>query len=500
MAVGDKLPVVMGREKAVPSGVATLGADGILAEAQRPNIAQVGGSNPNLLINWDFRNPVNRNGKTVYTTPGQTIDCWELTQGKLSILESGIKLDVHETYGNFGLRQNLGKSVITSIIGRDITISFLLLGSDNTYFLISVSGVLSASETLEIHVPDSAMTIAISPENGMFFVSNYGATFFVAAKIEYGLTQTIARKNAEGEWEIIDPPDYDLQYLLCSQYSPRTGEWVGSQHSNPNLLDNAYWYKKECIINQRGNLVYNTAGYTVDRWCLLTGGITIPENGGISINPDSVLLERLEKYQSYENKVVTVSALFDDNTLISVTGVFSSAGSAFGNETDPKHVLIFGVARGFGQSIPSFYLINRDLNTSSNVLAAKLELGPVQTLAHKEGDAWVLNDPPPNYQQELAKCQRYQKVYQVSDSIGVVNANLLFIFKPDMRISPVIEKNGAIITGGGLAEIGIDNLIVYGSSSNSCNIVCGVQGESPVDGPTYVKYDSPSPLILNANL
>ena len=36
MALGDKLPVVMGREKAVPDGVATLGEDGKLAEAQRP--------------------------------------------------------------------------------------------------------------------------------------------------------------------------------------------------------------------------------------------------------------------------------------------------------------------------------------------------------------------------------------------------------------------------------------------------------------------------------
>ena len=42
-----------------------------------------------------------------------------------------------------------------------------------------------------------------------------------------------------------------------------------------------------------------------------------------------------------------------------------------------------------------------------DIKAAKLELGPVQTLAHKEGDTWVLNDPPPNKALELAKCQRY---------------------------------------------------------------------------------------------
>ena len=36
MAVGDKLPVVMGAEKAVADGVATLDADGKLVEAQKP--------------------------------------------------------------------------------------------------------------------------------------------------------------------------------------------------------------------------------------------------------------------------------------------------------------------------------------------------------------------------------------------------------------------------------------------------------------------------------
>ena len=42
------------------------------------------------------------------------------------------------------------------------------------------------------------------------------------------------------------------------------------------------------------------------------------------------------------------------------------------------------------------------------LLAAKLELGPVQTLAHQDASGnWVLNDPPPNKALELLKCQRY---------------------------------------------------------------------------------------------
>jgi len=43
------------------------------------------------------------------------------------------------------------------------------------------------------------------------------------------------------------------------------------------------------------------------------------------------------------------------------------------------------------------------------IVAAKLELGSVQTLAHQDASgSWVLSDPPPNRALELAKCQRYQ--------------------------------------------------------------------------------------------
>ena len=70
-----------------------------------------------------------------------------------------------------------------------------------------------------------------------------------------------------------------------------------------------------------------------------------------------------------------------------------------------------------------------------DIKAMKLELGPVQTLAHKEGDTWVLNDPPPNKALELAKCQKYQQELVVPNTtysfIAVGNAttnNTAFFF------------------------------------------------------------------------
>lgn len=59
----------------------------------------------------------------------------------------------------------------------------------------------------------------------------------VAWKLELGSQQSLAYQGDDGNWYMTAPPDYDLQYALCSMYSPSTGEWVGNQHSNQNLLD-----------------------------------------------------------------------------------------------------------------------------------------------------------------------------------------------------------------------------------------------------------------------
>ena len=51
----------------------------------------------------------------------------------------------------------------------------------------------------------------------------------------------------------------------------------------------------------------------------------------------------------------------------------------------------------------------------------KLELGHRQTLAHKENNVWVLNEIP-DYATELAKCQRYLRVFE-SPPNGYITAN-----------------------------------------------------------------------------
>ena len=59
-------------------------------------------SNPNLLINSDFRDPVNQRGKTSYTTTNEriyTIDRWNIGQGTLTVNSASVIFEGNTTAG-----------------------------------------------------------------------------------------------------------------------------------------------------------------------------------------------------------------------------------------------------------------------------------------------------------------------------------------------------------------------------------------------------------------
>ena len=64
------------------------------------------------------------------------------------------------------------------------------------------------------------------------------------------------------------------------------------------------------------------------------------------------------------------------------------------------------------ENYPYFLVsVSVPIGASATLIAAKLELGTRSTLARLVDGEWVLKDPPPNFQQELAKCQRMYQIY-----------------------------------------------------------------------------------------
>lgn len=146
--------------------------------------------------------------------------------------------------------------------------------------------------------------------------------------------------------------------------------------SDRNYLRNPYFVpvydngKMALPVNQRGvSGAISTPGYFIDMWRLISGTVEITAAGLVLTGTMEQILE------------VGPDRDFTASVLTS-TGVLTARYD--------KQSKTFSVTAS-GQTL----------------IAAKLELGPVQTLAHKEGDAWVLNDPPPDPATELAKCQRY---------------------------------------------------------------------------------------------
>ena len=179
------------------------------------------------------------------------------------------------------------------------------------------------------------------------------------------------------------------------------------QFCNRNLLDNWYFGNP---VNQRGATEYiinSFNQYHIDRWTAAGNFKITLENDGLKITntSDSVyanIMQRLE-FARFEKKERTITlSLFTGDDLYSVTGTVSfqdQNGSC-------SFATPFGAIRMYTYNSLTEFTIDVAPGKETKIQAVKLELGPFQTLAHKEGSKWVLNEIP-DYATELAKCQRY---------------------------------------------------------------------------------------------
>lgn len=231
--------------------------------------------------------------------------------------------------------------------------------------------------------------------------------------------------------------------------------------SNPNLLDN--WHFAD-PINQRGQTEYTGAGYTIDRWCSFSSSLTVSvAEDGVELSAVNSDWGQLIPPGEFPPGEYTVSILTSEGKLGSKTKYLSgdNANTALSTLTGA-----FGdtgyycnLRREWSGTRGTLCAVQRRSGTAK-LVAIKLELGPVQTLAHQDADGnWVLNDLPPNKALELAKCQRYyQPLPQYTSMIVYTNNDYekyfdVIIAGPPMRIQGTVihpeyiaqSKSGAIV-------------------------------------------------------
>ncbi|MBQ1756061.1 MAG: hypothetical protein IIZ96_04910 [Oscillospiraceae bacterium] len=288
--------------------------------------------------------------------------------------------------------------------------------------------------------------------------------------------------------------------------------------SRRNLLDNAYFVGGgsqqgggQFPINQRGQTTYSNAGYGIDRWIVNGDGSLALNTGYISLETRTMyggFTQRFEEGAIKDGSKLTLSVLTD-------TGLYSVTFTAIKTTpyaSDTTWLGVSGLYAYFGwyssggvQYWQIYIVDNADGQSHTvNLIAAKLEMGADQTLAHQENGVWVLNDIP-NYAEELAKCQYYfyrlkagEPLYG-SRSIGGVNFSS-FRVPVIMRATPTVTKNGGTITiyGQNGAQFGF-------SSFNNSNIDYNAIGvnlsqNGAYAGEKYVLFNAGGTLDLSADL
>lgn len=177
-------------------------------------------TNPNLLDNWYFINPVNQKGQTEYTDAGKySIDRWWLQYDTtLSIVDGGIKIG-----GKWDVQQYFE----TTLPNATYTLSLLYkdrTGSDPLRLFIGnrTDGDLAQTESKDASgiLSVTFSTAKLNKVNFGFTGSTDNSATIIAIKLELGDTQTLAHKENE-KWVLNEIPDFGEQLRRCQRFFQR---------------------------------------------------------------------------------------------------------------------------------------------------------------------------------------------------------------------------------------------------------------------------------------
>ena len=172
-------------------------------------------SNPNLLDNWYFGNPVNQRGQTSYTGVGYGIDRWycESSNGGVTVNNGSITF-LPGTYFQKGeaIQYELLK-------GKTVTLS-LLDAENHLYYGTGTYGSIA-----NVPIGSSGWFVSMiyysAQDNHIFRFTNGSSEEsknIVAVKLELGSQQTLAHQDENGNWVLNEIPDYGEQLARCQRY------------------------------------------------------------------------------------------------------------------------------------------------------------------------------------------------------------------------------------------------------------------------------------------
>lgn len=294
----------------------------------------------------------------------------------------------------------------------------------------------------------------------------------------------------------------------------------------PNLLDNWYFGNP---INQMGGTEWLSSSSSaipcVDRWTwwgqyitgtrlnLLDDGLQLAKPAeGQGQGLYQAIIQKVEKTRVPVGATVTLSALVKAEADASVVLAINDSYNVLTVQANVWELITFTLN---APSVEQTYSVSIQRNSGGiafTVKAAKLELGPTQTLAHKEGDRWMLNEVP-DYGEQLRRCLRYCRVDDFTDSYTVAAFGVavsdtywrgLLPSYSDMRTKPtiaIIGDNPSVQLIGNGQSINIAGLGPTVISAKTTGTAIGFNGVSGlVANQTYALQLYRCKIIRSADL
>lgn len=314
------------------------------------------------------------------------------------------------------------------------------------------------------------------------FIHSFPLPFINASGIWIRKTPYNAEQLDEAQQDIVIRTDKNIIYTRTG----KTMDWIKSpiltQLCNPNLLDN--WYFGSFINQRNGYIVpagvdyytftwekvgqtdkdyqvllrrnaannydceieingtryvvggadtvpgYCVTGYSIDRWKFTTDG------GNVAISNGYLDIYSTRQYGSYlEQKIdpELAKALAGKTVTYSVLAAEGDTAFSANMNKNGSYVDSFPIEPNtVSCKTWTFPTDSTDVlftfagNAAGHVrpIAAKLELGDTQTLAHKEGDKWVLNEIP-DYGEQLRRCTYYAEKVEDIDTPAITNSTFI---------------------------------------------------------------------------
>ena len=172
-------------------------------------------SNPNLLDDWYFGNPVNQRGQMSYTAAGHGIDRWRIgSEGTLTIEDGYI------TFASSDATLRNLEQPLERLEAGTYTLSLLVEDGAGTNVIFGFSGNYRSVkvESNEKQVVSRTFDVPTKTSGTVYIQTGNSQIKLYAAKLELGTQQTLAHQDENGVWVLNEIPDYGEQLARCQRY------------------------------------------------------------------------------------------------------------------------------------------------------------------------------------------------------------------------------------------------------------------------------------------